>query len=122
MTYNTVYNFISVSRENRHVRPSERRREKNMEYETRKKNKTFHGPHQLLRWHNRWTFGVGILKVDVLRAEILTDAGSSEDEFWSYGSDVKSRHISIPADKAIEPLPFVSDSLIEASIDRLLGH
>lgn len=87
------------------------------------KNKTFHGQHQPRRWHNRWTFGAGIIKVDVLRAEILTDApGPARTNFGRSGSTFKSRHISIPADRAVEPLPFVSDSLIEARIDRLLGH
>lgn len=90
---------------------------------TRRKIKLFtRGRHQPRRWHSRWTFGAGIIKVDVLRAEILTDAGSSKDEFWSFEFDVKSQRISIPADRAVEPLPFISDSLIEERIDRLLGH
>ena len=68
---------------------------KNVEYDTQRKIKLFTSDVQPRRWHNRWTFGAGIIKVDILRTEILTDVGSSKDEFWSFGLDVKSLPISI---------------------------
>lgn len=56
-----------------------------------------------------------------LRVEILIEAESSKDESRSFRTDVKSRRIDAGR-QPVEPLPSVSESLIEARIDRLFGH